>query len=182
MVWERRPDEAAARQARHAEAVAEARVFCEGASAWQPRRGSGAAGAARGGGGGGAEPYEGALASKRNHNEAAARQARHAEAVAEARALTREGDASAPEVLALRGAALYGSGNMGLATRCYEQARPPRPGPLGAAGSLRCLAAARALPCAAGGRMRNALGQRCSDARLRPVGSQTRLAQRSNCS
>jgi len=61
--------------------------------------------------------------------------------VAEARVLTREGDASAPEVLALRGAALYGSGNMGLATRCYEEARPPRPGPPGGSGRLRCLLA-----------------------------------------
>jgi len=73
--------------------------------------------------------------------------------VAEARALTREGDASAPEVLALRGAALYGSGNMGLATRCYEEARPPRPGPPG--------------------------GQR---APALPVGRHTQLAQRSDCS
>lgn len=50
-------------------------------------------------------------------------QARFAEAVAEARELRREGDASAPEVLSLRAAALYGSGNLDLATRCYAEAR-----------------------------------------------------------
>ena len=40
---------------------------------------------------------------------------RHAEAVAEARGLSHEGDASAPEVLELRGRALYLSGNMPMA-------------------------------------------------------------------
>ncbi len=48
-------------------------------------------------------------------------QARFAEAVAEARELRREGDASAPEVLSLRAAALYGSGNLDLAMRCYVE-------------------------------------------------------------
>ncbi|GAB4814815.1 hypothetical protein N2152v2_001861 [Parachlorella kessleri] len=47
---------------------------------------------------------------------------RHAEAVAEARGLSHEGDASAPEVLELRGRALYLSGNMPMAQQCYQHA------------------------------------------------------------
>ena len=43
---------------------------------------------------------------------------RHAEAVAEARGLTHEGDSNAPEVLELRGRALYLSGNMAMAQVC----------------------------------------------------------------
>ena len=41
--------------------------------------------------------------------------------MAEGRELRREGDASAPEVLALRASALYGSGNLDLAMRCYVE-------------------------------------------------------------
>ena len=55
-------------------------------------------------------------------------QSRFAEAVTESRELRREGDASAPEVLALRASALYGSGNLDLAMRCYsEVGRQPLP-------------------------------------------------------
>lgn len=47
---------------------------------------------------------------------------RHAEAVAEARALTAGGDANAPEVLALRSRALYLCGNLAMSQALYQQA------------------------------------------------------------
>ncbi len=46
---------------------------------------------------------------------------RHAEAVAEARALTRDGDASAPEVLELRARAIYLCGNVDVAQQLLTQ-------------------------------------------------------------
>ncbi|KAK9836016.1 hypothetical protein WJX81_006398 [Elliptochloris bilobata] len=63
-------------------------------------------------------------------------QSRFAEAVAEGRELRREGDTSAPEVLALRASALYGCGNLDLAMRCYVEALRRDPD---------CAAAARGL-------------------------------------
>ena len=53
------------------------------------------------------------------------RQGRHAEALAETRALTVEGDASAVEVLQMRAEALCASGNMERALKLYEEVRLP---------------------------------------------------------
>jgi len=160
----------------------------------EPSRGSGAAGAARGGGGGGARAdargrrvrARGAGTARRR----AVRQRQHGPG----HALLRGGAPAAPG--AARGAAgacaacrqAYTAGTtqrlqLESMTWCDDKAEracrallrggaPPRRGRQGAAGALHCLAAARALPCAAGGYM-HALGQRCSDARSRPVGSRT---------
>ena len=49
------------------------------------------------------------------------RMGKHAEALAETRSLTVEGDPAAAEVLAVRAEALYGSGNMDRAMKMYEE-------------------------------------------------------------
>ncbi len=49
---------------------------------------------------------------------------KHAEALAETRSLTVEGDPAAAEVLAVRAEALYGSGNMERAVKMYEEVLP----------------------------------------------------------
>lgn len=46
---------------------------------------------------------------------------RHAEALAEGRSLSIEGNASHPDVLAIRAGALYSAGNMQLAERVYQE-------------------------------------------------------------
>ena len=46
---------------------------------------------------------------------------KHAEALAETRSLTVEGDPAAAEVLAVRAEALYGSGNLERAMKMYEE-------------------------------------------------------------
>ena len=46
---------------------------------------------------------------------------KHAEALAETRSLTVEGDPAAAEVLAARAEALYGSGNPERAMKMYEE-------------------------------------------------------------
>lgn len=48
---------------------------------------------------------------------------RHAEALSESRSLTLEGNASNPEVLAVRAGTLYSAGNMQLAERVYQEVR-----------------------------------------------------------
>jgi tetratricopeptide (TPR) repeat protein len=51
------------------------------------------------------------------------RQGKHAEALAETRSLTIEGDPAAAEVLFVRAEALYGSGNFEKAIKMYEEVR-----------------------------------------------------------
>ena len=51
------------------------------------------------------------------------RMRKHAEALAETRGLTVEGDSAAAEVLTVRAEALYGSGNMERAMKMYEEVR-----------------------------------------------------------
>jgi hypothetical protein len=55
-------------------------------------------------------------------------QGKHAEALAETRALAVEGDSAQAEVLAVRAQALYASGNMERAQRVYEEVPPSWPG------------------------------------------------------
>lgn len=56
-----------------------------------------------------------------NCTQAMMRLGKHAEALAETRGLTVEGDPAAAEVLAVRAEALYGSGNMDRAMKMYEE-------------------------------------------------------------
>ncbi len=59
--------------------------------------------------------------SKLASEQALMRMRKHAEALAETRGLTVEGDSAAAEVLAVRAEALYGSGNMERAMKMYEE-------------------------------------------------------------